>query len=218
MITLGTTSDYVLVFFLAAVSGLLGGLAAELLLNRNGETGAFELPARKGALFDLGGFASLIVGAVVGVAILVVFAPETTVTRSADGSSVTVRAYEFVRLVATSLVAGSAGGSVLTALQAGVTAAVNETRVQFAITAGQDQIEKVAELAKIQATAALNAVVPAAASTVRPRGGVMSAQPPPGAAPPAPTTDAAAAELASAIDAHAAKAKASLAAAVERRP
>jgi len=218
MITLGTTSDYVLVFFLGAVSGLLGGLAAELLLNRNGETGAFELPARKGALFDLGGFASLIVGAVVGVAILVVFPPETTVTRGADGSSVTVRAYEFVRLAATSLVAGSAGGSVLTALQAGVTAAVNETRVQFAITAGQDQIEKVAELAKIQATAALSAVVPAAASTVRLRGGVMSAQPPPGAATPARTTDAAAAELASAIDAHAAKAKASLAAAVERRP
>jgi hypothetical protein len=150
MITLNGPSDFFLLFLVTAGAGMLGGFAAELLLTRNGETGAFELPARKGAVFDLGGFAPVLVGAVVGVAILVVFPPETTiVANSTDGSSTTTRGYDVVRLVATSLVAGSAGGTVLSGLQARVSAAVNESRVQFTAEAAKQQIDRVLDSATV---------------------------------------------------------------------
>ena len=48
------TSSYVVLFAFVAVFGLLGGLAAELLLNRDGETGAFELPRRSAGFIDIG--------------------------------------------------------------------------------------------------------------------------------------------------------------------
>jgi len=148
MITLTGPSDFVFLFAITAIAGMIGGFAAELLLSRNGETGAFELPARKGAVFDLGGFAPVLVGAIVGVAILVVFPPETTiVANSADGSATTTRGYDIVRLVATSLVAGSAGGTVLSGLQARVAAAVNESRVQFTAEAAKQQIDRMLDSA-----------------------------------------------------------------------
>ena len=160
MITLANPADYVVVFLLAAVAGLLGGLAAELLLSRDGETGTFELPARKGAFFDLGGFAPLLIGAVVGVAILIVFPPETTIVTDADdGTSTAFRAYDTVRLVATSLVAGSAGGSVLSSLQSRVTAAVNESRVQLAVATGEQQLEQLRETATAEASEHIHALV-----------------------------------------------------------
>lgn len=173
MITLGSPSDYVFVFALTAIAGMIGGLAAELLLTRDGETGAFELPARKGAVLDLGGFAPVLVGGVVGVAILVVFPPETTiVTNAADNTTTSVQGYDIVRLVATSLVAGSAGGTVLSGLQARVTAAVNESRVQFTAVAATQEIDRMLDSATTIADgqAARNT---AAAAAARPRG-VMS--------------------------------------------
>lgn len=188
MITLANPADYVVVFVLAAVAGLLGGLAAELLLSRDGETGTFELPARKGAFFDLGGFAPLLIGAVVGVAILIVFPPETTIVTDADdGTSTAFRAYDTVRLVATSLVAGSAGGSVLSSLQSRVTAAVNESRVQLAVATGEQQLEQLRETATAEASERIHALVrdmsPAGAGApgARPRG-ALSDIPPPGQA------------------------------------
>ena len=190
MITLGNPADYVVVFVLAAVAGLLGGLAAELLLSRDGETGTFELPARKGGFFDLGGFAPLLIGAVVGVAILIVFPPETTIVTDADdGTSTAFRAYDTVRLVATSLVAGSAGGSVLSSLQSRVTAAVNESRVQLAVATGEQQLEQLRETATAEASERIHALVrdmsTAGAATgppgARPRG-ALGDIPPPGQA------------------------------------
>lgn len=181
MITLTTPSDYVFVFLLTAIAGLIGGLAAELLLSRDGETGTFELPARKEALFDLGGFAPLLIGAVVGVAILIVFPPETTiVTNATDGTTTSFRGYDTVRLVATSLVAGSAGGSVLSALQARVTAAVNESRVQFTAAAAEQEIDQMRASATAEASERIRAAVNAATAadaTVgsRPRGALGDA-------------------------------------------
>lgn len=198
MISLSNTGDYVIVFLLAAIAGLVGGLAAELLLSRDGETGTFELPGRKGAFFDLGGFAPLLVGGVVGVAILIVFPPETTITTNAtDGTSTAFRAYDTVRLVATSLVAGSAGGSVLSGLQARVTAAVNESRVQFTAAAGEQALEQLRETATAEASEHIRAVVNAVSGSgaprgARPRGALGDAPPgalgdaPPGPASPAP--------------------------------
>jgi hypothetical protein len=147
MLTLTTTGDHLLLVVIAAASGLVGGLAAELLLSRDGETGGFELPGRKRGLLDLGGFASLIVGAVAGVAILLVL-PASTQVVSTDGEATTTSTgYEVLRLVATSLVAGSAGGSVLTALQARVTSAINAARVEFVRATGEEEVDRVRETA-----------------------------------------------------------------------
>lgn len=176
MIELRTTGDFVTVFILAGVAGLIGGLAAELLLNRNGETGAFEMPARKGALFDMGGFASLLIGAVTGIAILIVFPPETSITTTAgDGATTTVRSYDTVRLVATAVIAGSAGGSVLTALQSRVTAAVRERELQWQQAQSLSQLESLADRAKDETAAAVRAVssAPTPSPEVRARGGVL---------------------------------------------
>ncbi len=173
MITLNGSSDFLMLFLVTAGAGMVGGFAAELLLTRNGETGAFELPARKGAVFDLGGFAPVLVGAVVGVAILVVFPPETTiVANSTDGSTTTTRGYDIVRLVATSLVAGSAGGTVLSGLQARVSAAVNESRVQFTAEAAKQQIDRMLD----SATAAIPDE-PTEGKGARPRGALSDPGP-----------------------------------------
>lgn len=208
MITLNTLGDYLVVFIVAALAGLFGGLAAELLLNRNGETGTFELPARKGPLFDLGGFASLLVGAVVGVAILVVFPPETTVTNGTGGATQVARSYDTVRLVATSLVAGSAGGSVLTALQARVTAAVNESRVQWAVEANDQQIEQLAAAAKDAAAKALKAAGGGGGAPA----GALGDMSRPGADPvaPGPSDDEILADINADIDRHAEQARAAV--------
>lgn len=166
MLTLETSGDYLLMVLIAAVGGLVGGLAAELLLSRDGQTGAFELPGRRTGLFDLGGFATLVVGAVAGVAILLVLpATATVVTTEADGSTTTAASFDLVRLVATTLVAGSAGGSVLTALQSRVTAAINEARVEFVRATGEEQVDRVRDAAvrQLGTMAESSAVRPAGA-------------------------------------------------------
>ncbi|HEX2221326.1 MAG TPA: hypothetical protein VHK06_02260 [Candidatus Limnocylindria bacterium] len=213
MIALETVGDYLLVFLIAAVSGLVGGVAAELLLNRDGETGAFELPSRNGRLFDLGGLATVLVGAVVGVAILLVFPPEiTVVNQGADGESTTSRSYDLLRLVATSLVAGSAGGSVLSALQARVTAAVNASRVEWVRDAGAQEVNRVAAGAKRQLTAMAEQMAPGGAPAGR-----MRALGDRGDAPARAPEDAAA-SAADAIDALAAESRRALAAAGRKEP
>jgi hypothetical protein len=151
MIILETTGDYLLTVLIAAVAGLIGGLAAELLLSRDGMTGAFELPGRAKGLLDLGGFASLVVGMVAGVAILLVLPPNATVISTADdGTSISTLSYDLLRLIATALVAGSAGGSVLTALQSRVTAAINAARVEFVRATGEDEVDRVRDVATRQ--------------------------------------------------------------------
>jgi hypothetical protein len=170
VIQLNGTGDYLLVIAIAGAGGLLGGLAAELLLNRDGVTGAFELPGRrKGGLFDLGGFSSLVVGVVAGIAILLVMPPQVTVATSATDGSVT-SAYEPLRLVATSLVAGSAGGSVLTALQARVTSAINAARVEFVRARAEDEVDRVRDVAKGQLEEAVRKATGAPAAGARARG------------------------------------------------
>jgi len=217
VITLATTGDYLVVFAIAAIAGLVGGLASELLLNHNGETGEFELPSRKGGFFDLGGFATLLVGAVVGVAILIVFPPQTTILANSGGGTTITQSYDTVRLVATSLVAGSAGGSVLTALQARVVAAVNESKIQFAVAAGQQQVDQLAQNIKAQAVATIASVSAGAGQPAAGQPGAVArgafADPLPGGGPAA-DPEAAMAALSTSIDDQAARARAALAAVV----
>jgi hypothetical protein len=226
MIHLSGTGDYLTLFVLTSVAGLIGGLASELLLSRNGETGTFELPARKEGLFDLGGFAPLLIGAVVGVAILIVFPPETTiVTNAADGSTTSIRGYDTVRVVATSLIAGSAGGSVLSALQARVTAAVNESRVAFTAATGEQQVEQLRQTATAEASEQIRAAISAltasggvvAAPGARPRGALSDVpEATPGRAPDDVADDAIASFSAS-MERHSGQARATIEEAARRR-
>jgi hypothetical protein len=174
MLTLDTIGDYALMVVIAAVAGMAGGLAAELLLSRDGQTGAFELPRRKTGMLDLGGFASLLVGAVAGVAILLVLpASMTVVTTAADGTTTSTPTFDLLRLIATTLVAGSAGSSVLTALQARVTSAINAARVEFVRATGEDEVDRVRDMAVRQLDAvsrAMAAAKPAAPPGARSRG------------------------------------------------
>ncbi len=227
MLQLVGTGDYVAVFVLAAGSGMFGGLAAELLLSRNGESGSFELPARRDGTWDLGGFGRVIVGAVVGLAVLAVVQPETTVTTNGTATT-TTRAYDVIRLVATAIVAGSAGGSVLTALQSTALAALNESRVQSTVAASEQQLEVLARVAKTEAaaataaTAAMATSAPEALRSARPRGVGAG---PPREAPLGQQPEAAAAleaaapleQMSAALDRHVEEAKAAVSAAARRR-
>ena len=175
MIQLDSSQGYVAVFAIALVFGILGGLAAEFLLNRNGETGTFELPRRDGRLFDFGGFANLFVGGVTGMAILLVFPPSSVTIQGAGGAGATVvSGYDPIRLAVTALVAGSAGGSVLTSLQARIGAALSEAKVQLTKQTGQLEIDRLGDESTRAATEALRALAaasptPAAMSTPRRR-------------------------------------------------
>lgn len=131
MIELSRVSDYVTLITLAAVAGMIGGLVADLLLVREKRSGLIDLPQRvPGGMFDLGTIASLIIGAVAAVAAMYLFPPETVTVEAADGSSTTVMRYEIVKLLALSLIVGSAGSAFLAAAQARVLAAAKEQQVE----------------------------------------------------------------------------------------
>lgn len=158
MIQLDDSQGYLAVFVIAAVFGIIGGLAAEFLLNRDGETGTFELPARKGSAFDFGGFANLFVGGVTGVAILLVFPPATVTIEGANGGAASVvTGYDPIRLAVTALVAGSAGGSVLTALQARLGAALAKAEARLTEQTSQLEIDRLRDDSTRAATEALTA-------------------------------------------------------------
>jgi hypothetical protein len=135
MFQLVSTGEYVLVFVLAAVSGLFGGLAFELMQTRRGGTGRIERPWKVGqtSYFDVGFAASLFVGAVAAVAALYVFPPRIDIViTNAAGETTMSSGYEVVKLVALSLIVGSAGSSILAGLQQRVLAAVNAQQAKNA--------------------------------------------------------------------------------------
>ena len=223
MIQLDSSQGYVAVFAIALFFGILGGLAAEFLLNRNGETGTFELPRRDGRLFDFGGFANLFVGGVTGIAILLVFPPTSVTIQGAGGAGATVvSGYDPIRLAVTALVAGSAGGSVLTSLQARIGAALSEAKVQLTKQTSQLEIDRLGDESTRAATEALRALAaasptPAAMSTPRRRRPGAALDLPP-MAPASDALDDAIASVTSTITARADQAKANVASVAESRP
>jgi hypothetical protein len=132
MFILSDTSDYLGVLAIAAGCGLVGGFVYELLQTRRRGTGRIELPGRVGRsqYFDLGFFASIIVGGVAAVAVLYVFPPrlDLAVTGS-DGHTTVTGQYDLIKLIAISLIAGSAGAGILAGLQGRVLNAVNAQQV-----------------------------------------------------------------------------------------
>jgi len=170
MIQLDSTTGYTTVFVIAVVFGIVGGLAAEFLLNRDGQTGTFELPGRREGVYDFGGFANLFVGGVAGTAILLVFPPTSITIQGAAGTPATVvGGYDPIRLAVTALVAGSAGASVLTALQARVVAALSQAEAKLTEQTSKLEIDRL----KVESTKA-------ATDALR---DLAAAAPPPGAPP-----------------------------------
>jgi hypothetical protein len=205
------------VFTIAIVFGILGGLAAEFLLNRNGETGTFELPRRDAGLFDFGGFANLFVGGVAGMAILLVFPPTSVTIQGSGGAGATLlTGYDPIRLAVTALVAGSAGGSVLTSLQARIGAALSEAKLELTRQTSQLEIDRLGDESTRVATEALRTLAaaspaPAAMSTPRRRRPGAALDMPP-MAPTSEALDDAIAAVTNTIGAGADRAKANVAA------
>ena len=152
MIELAPDVDYVYMILLAAGVGAIGGLGAELLIKRGEETGTLEVPGRlSGTRFvDIGFPASLILGAIAAVAILYFFPPVVeTVTAGANGAApTTTHEYDLVKLVALSLIVGSAGPAFLSTAQSRLMSALNAQRAETAVETGKTQVDQVAESAK----------------------------------------------------------------------
>jgi hypothetical protein len=166
MVTLDTAFDYAWMFLVAATLGAIGGLAYELLLVRRGDTGSLELPRRKGdnRFYDLGFFASMLLGAVAAVAVSYFFTPEVQVVENSEP----VTKWEIAKLVPLSLLVGSAGGAFLSAMQARVLATVNETKLETAKRVASEQLDAIAETTKSHVSQAVQVAPESAeASTVQ---------------------------------------------------
>jgi hypothetical protein len=123
--------DYAVLFAIAAALGAIGGLGYELMQTRGrGQTGLIERPHRSSKrLFDLGAWASVVIGAIAAAAALWVFPPEITIIGTGAAAR-TVRQYDLIRVVGLSLIIGSAGSSFLSALQARALAQVKAQEAQ----------------------------------------------------------------------------------------
>ncbi len=135
----GLNTDFLLVFLLALVSGAVGGLVYELLILQ----GRIEWPHKPTEeekleestyaitefTYDLGVFARLIIGALAAVAAMLVFSPSTTFT-----------------MIATALVAGSAGTSVFRSVQDRLLAVVAQKDAADSKAQASAQAAKVEEI------------------------------------------------------------------------
>jgi hypothetical protein len=144
MIELTGPNGYWQMLLIAMGCGAVGGLAFELLQKRFGNIGVLEIPRifGRGRFSDLGWIASVIIGAVTAVAVLYFLSPEVrTVMQGSDGTTTTTAEYDLVRLVALSLITGSAGPSFLNALQQKVLTALNAQEKEAAQSAGITAVE-----------------------------------------------------------------------------
>lgn len=159
MIGLTHTTDYIIMLLVAAGLGAIGGLGAELLLNRGDNTGTIQLPSRLGGtdLVELGFPASLIIGAIAAVAILYFFPPvsETVIPGANGATAKTTNQYDLVKLIALSLIVGSAGPAFLSTAQSRLMSALNAQKTGTAVDTGKNQVQQVA----LSATAAVPGAV-----------------------------------------------------------
>jgi hypothetical protein len=149
MIELKGALDYIGLFALASVLGGVGGLAFELMQTRRGQTGWVESPHRvdRGRYHDWGVVANLIIGAIAAVAALWLFPPIAKTTVAA-GHTTTTTEYDIIKVVGLSLIIGSAGSSVLAALQARALALVKDQEAQQTRRVAEKQLEHVKSIAE----------------------------------------------------------------------
>jgi hypothetical protein len=128
MIDLNDLKDYVGLMILAAIVGAVGGFVGELMISRRSGSGQLEAPHKsdRGRFWDLGFFAGIIVGAAAAVAVMLLLPPAETVVK--DGVETT--SYDLIRVVAQSLIVGSAGTSFMRALRDKVSKVVADTKLE----------------------------------------------------------------------------------------
>lgn len=147
MIKLNTTWDTVWMLVTAFGVGAIGGLAAELLEVRGTRkaTGTLELWHRlRGGYVDIGFPANVLLGAIAAVGILYFFAPtQETVKPVTGGGTETIKEYDLIKLVALSLIVGSAGARFLAALQTRALALVAQQQAQTVAAAATAALESV---------------------------------------------------------------------------
>jgi hypothetical protein len=140
MIELETVPQHLLMLGIAAVFGGIGGIAAELLELRGEakDTGALEIPRSLGKRYrDLGWLASVVLGAIAATAALFFLAPTEEIVRPVAGGTETTTEYELFKLVALSLIVGSAGSRFLAALQDRALATAKAERTDAAVATSQ---------------------------------------------------------------------------------
>lgn len=157
MIPLMDGYDYAIMLGVAALCGALGGFVFELLQRRDGNPGKIEVPwkPKRGSFYDLGWIASVIIGAAAAVAVLYFFPP----TLSIDTGGQTTLRYDLVKLVALSLIVGSAGGSFLSAMQAQVLATLNEQKVQSTRALAENEFRQLGQAAKAETEVAVRSAL-----------------------------------------------------------
>jgi hypothetical protein len=123
-------SGFIGMFAAAIISGAIGGFVFELMPgNSDVHIGLLKIPGGSktgGNPINLGFLSNVLLGAVAAVAILYFFPPETqTITMNDKGVSQTSYSYDLIKLVALSLIVGSAGPSFLSSIQGRLTGALN---------------------------------------------------------------------------------------------
>lgn len=172
MIELGGDLDYVYMIGIALIAGGIGGVAAELLIQRAGNRGTVELPGRlaRTRLVDIGYPANIVLGGIAAVAILYFFPPVIPTITPGTGGGEPIRSeeYDLVKLIALSLIVGSAGPAFLASAQSRVMSALNAQKADTAVETGKKQIDQVVESAKAAVPAAVQAALAEHISTATP--------------------------------------------------
>jgi len=156
LIELNSVLGWAIMLSLATLCGAIGGFAYELLERTRS--------APQGQRSDKWWVANPFLGAVAAIAILYFFPPTTiTVQQLESGVNSTTYEYDLVKLIALSIIVGSAGGSILTNMQARLVAGLSEERTRTAVTVGGLQLhstEQLADLNKDAVSSALATTLP----------------------------------------------------------
>lgn len=130
-------------YLIMVVGGALGGFVAELLL-RNG-AGQLERPRRLKGFLDLGFFSNIIIGIVASLVVFAFLGPTSEVV----GERIQ-QGFQLRTLVGVSLLAGTAGGTIITTLQERLVAALKLEQAQALDTAVQGALNKMLASAETQ--------------------------------------------------------------------
>jgi hypothetical protein len=151
LIELNSVLGWAIMLSLATLCGAIGGFAYELLeRTRSGPQGQRS---------DKWWVANPFLGAVAAIAILYFFPPTTiTVQQLESGVNSTTYEYDLVKLIALSIIVGSAGGSILTNMQARLMAGLSEERTRTAVTVGDLQLQSTEQLADLNKDAVSSAL------------------------------------------------------------
>ena len=154
MLFLDSELGYFLMFLIPLLAGAVGGFAAELLLHD--AAGHIEKPRDLKRVWDAGFAANVIVGALAGVAVLLLYAPvDVIITAATDtADAVTKSAYELRRLIPLALIVGTAGGAVLAALQSKVLATFNAAKVKGIASLAKEKVAEITLASTASGTAA----------------------------------------------------------------